>query len=289
MTAGLLIFLFVVLVYVSEKKGGRWEAVIVFVTSIVIGVPLFVIIGGFVSTFTIGLPLSYVISESALDAISVRSDDGKIGLWTLPSMIPWGVIGWLEIMAANRIWRGWQRKRDKAQAIEEEIRTVSEIKIIEPSPPDAVERFYGSEGPIEKFFGRYFSWTESARDKLGELLEALPLSVKCVGILTVGFVVGSVTLWIRGLSFQEGHWGLMIPFAILVGFVSIYCAMLLVWAGALVILLPLAIPYYTWRIAKSVNSWLAQNLPRGLVWRYRSWQLRRTGRRLRRDASTPST
>ena len=141
MTAGLLIFSFVVLVYLSEKKGGRWETVMVFVTSIVMGVPLFAITGTFVSTFTIGLPLSYVISESAWDAISVRLDDGKIGLWTLPSMIPWGIIGWLEIMVASRIWRGWQRKRDKAQAIEEEIRTVSEIKIIEPQPWRIEQRF----------------------------------------------------------------------------------------------------------------------------------------------------
>jgi hypothetical protein len=114
---------------------------------------------------------------------------------------------------------------------------------------------------------------------LGELLEALPLSVKCVGVLTVGFLVGAVTLWINGLSFQKVHWGLMIPFAILVGFVSIYCAMWLVWAVLLVVLLRLIVPYYAWHTPKSVNSWLAQNLPRRLVLPYRSWQLRHSGTR----------
>ena len=101
-------------------------------------------------------------------------------------------IGGPEILCGYLIWRAWKRKR----AIEEETKPVLDIQILEPPPPDPVERFYGHDGPIERFFDRYFSWTEDAGDKLGELLEALPFSVKCVGVLTVGFLAGAVTLWV---------------------------------------------------------------------------------------------
>lgn len=32
--------------------------------------------------------------------------------------------------------------------------------------------------------------------------------------------------------------------------------------------------YYAWLAAKRIIEWVAQNLPRGLVFRYRQWKLR---------------
>jgi hypothetical protein len=61
---------------------------------------------------------------------------------------------------------------------------------------------------------------------------------------------------------------------IMIGYILTWC-----------LLLTLSLPYITWISLRWLRTWLAQNLPRGLVSRYRSWQLRRTGRRLRRDAA----
>src|SRR5438477_509630 len=117
MTAAALIFciavLYLVLLHVSEKKGGRWETVTA-VLGFVLFTPLVLAYGSFVSLLTVGLPLKCILPESVWDVIRVRFGDGKIDVWTLPSMIPWGIIGWLEIAVARRLWRGWQRRRDKA-------------------------------------------------------------------------------------------------------------------------------------------------------------------------------
>ena len=250
--------------------------------------------GAAAGLFFLVVPLLYIIG-AAVTRHLIPECEHNIACWVehpaiMPMYVLTATVGLVTacgvIFTVSAVHRTCKTRRERRRKIEDEIKTVSEIQIAEPAPPDPVERFYGDDGPIEKFFERYFSWTEDAGDRLRELLEALPLSVKCVGVLTIGFVVGAVTLWIYGASFQEVHWGLMILFAILVGFFAIYCAVWLVWAVLLVILLPLAAPYYGWRAAKSVNAWLAQNLPRRIVVPYRSWQLRHVGKRRVRCTKT---
>jgi hypothetical protein len=239
---------------VAKLRRQRLGRVVGFVILIVM-VPWFTIMGLFVS-LTIVLPLRYVISDSAWDAISIRFDDGRIGLWTLPSMIPWVIIGWLEIGVAMRIWRGWQRKRDKAQAIEEEIRTVSEIKITEPQPWRIEQRFKA----LSEWLDRRAPFDPDERPFL--------FWIAC---LLMFCLLGVIFFWVSGVPLN--NLGDFIG-AIMIGYILTWCLLLI-----------LSLPYITWISLRWLRTWLAQNLPRGLVSRYRSWQLRRAGRRLRRDAA----
>jgi hypothetical protein len=256
--------LYLVLLHISQKKGGRWESVSLSVNLIVIWVlwaaTIGTLIGVLVSNLTIRLPLSYVISESALDAITIRFDDGKIGLWTLLSVIAWAIIGWLEIGVARRIWRGWKRKRDKTQAIEEEIRTVSEIKIIEPQP-----------WRIEQWLKVLSEWLDSRTRNLPDERPFL----FWIAYLLVICLLGVTFVWVLGEPLN--NLGAFIG-AIIFGYILSF--------GLLLIF---SLPYITWISLRWLRTWLAQNLPRGLVWRYRSWQLRRAGRRLGRHAAQELT
>lgn len=107
------------------------------------------------------------------EAITFFNPTLQDALRSLPALVFFPLcflIGAAEIFYGRLIWRVWKRKR----AIEHEIKIVSGIQIVEPPSPDAVERFYGRDGPIDKFLdrvGRYFSWTQDIGDKWNRIME----------------------------------------------------------------------------------------------------------------------
>ena len=170
-------------------------------------------------------------------------------------MIPWGIIGWLEIAVARRLWRGWQRRRDKALRIEKEIRPVSEIKIVEPPPPSRVERFFGSEGALERVYNRCFGWIEKIEnDRLRSVVGFL---IFCV----IAFPVGRVAVWAQGIRLESYLAMIFLPL-----FFGYMYVLLAICVGGVV--------YYAWLAARGIIKWVGQNLPRELVFPYRQWKLR---------------
>ena len=177
--------------------------------------------------------------------------------------------GCLAFLCWSRISYLWERKR----VIEQEIKTVSDIQIIEPSPPGPVEHFAKRvNDAFERFCQRYFGWTETVGDKFEEIWEMLPYVVKVLCVITLGFVVGAITLWVRGTSFHR-PW-LTIPGAVVVGWIVIYFAIMGLALLFVAISIPFAVPVIAWISAKQIIEWVARNLPRGPVIRYHQWRLR---------------
>jgi hypothetical protein len=79
------------------------------------------------------------------------SSDWFADHWVL-RLIAAAPISALEIFAGCLLWRACKKKR----ALEEEIKTLSDMQILEPPPPDPVERFYGHDGPVERFLVAIF-------------------------------------------------------------------------------------------------------------------------------------
>ena len=78
-------------------------------------------------------------------------------------------------------------------------------------PDDAIERFYK----------RYFWWVEGIVDKferLKEIWDELSSVVKFLGATMLGFMVGAITFWVAGVSFQR-PW-LTIPSEVVVGWIG---------------------------------------------------------------------
>jgi hypothetical protein len=158
--------------------------------------------------------------------------------------------------------------------IEEEIKSVSAIQIIEPPSPGPVERFgERSDKALERFYQRYFGWIDDVADQFRDTWSKLPFIIKCLCCIVLGFVVGAITFWVNGVSFAQRPW-LLILSAIVVGWVVIYCAVIGLALLLLSIGIPFAVPIFAWIAAKHIIEWVTRNLPRGLVIRYRQWKLR---------------
>jgi hypothetical protein len=165
------------------------------------------------------------------------------------------VVGCVTIIYGSRISRAWKRKRD----IEEEIKIVSDIQIAEPTPPSRVERFFGSDGPLERVYNRCFGWIENIEN------DRLRSVVGFVVFVGVALPVGRTAMWLQGVKL-ESQWE-MILVAIFFGYVWILVAIAAGWT----------LYHAAWGV-RFIPTWLAHNLPHGVISRYRSWQLRRMAR-----------
>jgi len=159
--------------------------------------------------------------------------------------------GALTILCGSRISRVWKRKR----AIEEEIKIVSNIQVVEPLPPSRVERFFGVDGAIDRLYNRYFGWIEKIESD--RLRRAVGWLIFCV----IAFPLGRIAIWAQGIRLESYLAKIFLP--LFFGYLYILLA---IFVGGVV--------YYAWLAARSIIKWVAQNLPRGLVFRYRLWKLR---------------
>jgi hypothetical protein len=171
------------------------------------------------------------------------------------------VIGYLVILS------GWliSRARKRKSAIEDEIKIVSSIQIVEPPPPSRVERLY------DRLNAGLDAWTTPFSEKLDRLGEKWKSLIGWVLACLVfwGAGVAYLRLWYRYDVLREGVFGWL--GAIVVG-----------WGVVMVVVLLFIAPYYAARGLQLTFAWLANNLPGRVLIPYRSWRLRRIGRRMRR-------
>jgi hypothetical protein len=160
-------------------------------------------------------------------------------------------LGAMVIWCGTMVSKAWERRR----AIEDEIKTVLSIKIVEPPPPSRVERFFGSEGALERVYNRCFGWIEKIEnDRLRTVVGSL---IFCV----IAFLVGRIAVWALGIRLESYLAMIFLPL-----FCGYMCVVSAIFVGGVV--------YYAWLAARGIIKWTGQNLPRGLVFRYRQWKLR---------------
>lgn len=179
-------------------------------------------------------------------------------------------IGMLAILCYRVISHAWKRKR----VIEEEIKIVSRIQIREPPPPARLQRFFSKGGPPDRLFNRCFGWIENIEN------EGVRFVVGFMVWAVLALALGGVVMWLeraRGLLRNDITLWEIIFFAFLYGSVLIFIA-----------LVALAGMEDVTRKLPQMCGWLAKNLARGVVFRYRQWQLRRMARRQHRRGSSAS-
>ena len=187
-----------------------------------------------------------VLAILAVDLFNKRLADV---LFDSPIVI--AAIGCLTILCGWLISRACKRKR----AIEDEIKIVSSIKIVEPPPPSRVERFFGSEGALERVYNRCFGWIEKIENN--RLRTVVGSLIFCV----IAFLVGRIAVWALGIRLESYLAMIFLPL-----FCGYMFVMFATFVGGVV--------YYAWLAAGGIIKWTGQNLPRGLVFRYRQWKLR---------------
>jgi hypothetical protein len=181
-------------------------------------------------------------------------------------------IGSLSILCGSQISHALERKR----VIEDEIKSVSGIQIIDPAPPGPVESLAArSSDAIDRLYKRCFWWIDDIGEKFERLSTTrseLPTVVRGLSYIVLGFMVGAITFWVSDVSFDR-PW-LKIPEAVGLGWIVIYVAIMSLGLVAVAVVIPFAVPVFAWQSAKHIVQWVARNLPRGLVIRYQQWKLR---------------
>jgi hypothetical protein len=205
----------------------------------------------------------------------------------LDSRVATAAVGGLAILCGYRISRAWKRKRASEKKRKDEIWPVLDIQIVEPPPPGRVERFFDR---VNEWIERKFEWIDLFGD-MREKWDELPSVVRLLAYALIGFVIGAASFWLFGVPSEFERVvesPAAIPFTMLAGW-AVICVLVQGFALLLLlILLPLASPFFVWRALTSISAWLARNLPRSVILRYRWWQLRHMGRRrLRRAALAP--
>jgi hypothetical protein len=129
-----------------------------------------------------------------------------------------------------------------------------------------VQRFFDTGGTLDGLYNRCFGWIEKIEN------DRLRSVVGFVVFLGVAIPVGGTAMWLRGVKL-ESQWEMILT--------------ALFWGYGFIIIAIAALftVDYAWRGLRPASAWLGRNLPRGLVFRYRSWQLRRIGKRRLRRAS----
>jgi hypothetical protein len=142
------------------------------------------------------LPAYFVGCLTIVFTIGLFSE--RLADMTLDSRVATAAVGGFVILCGRLVSRAWKRKR----AIEDEIRPVLDIQIGEPPLPGRVERFYEKDGPLDRFFERYFGWVQGTWNRITDIWDELPFIVKSLGVIVAGFAVGAVALWLGGVPFE---------------------------------------------------------------------------------------
>jgi len=217
----------------------------------------------------------HMIFASAVNAVgSIRLIIPTLFIPKVQFIPDWAIsvaIGWAIMLCGRAGVRSYQRKL----AIQDEIKPLSDIEII-GTQSSQTRRFAGNS-PLSRFCQqsilRITEYVGNKWNQIADRWRELHFSVKCLVVIAAGFLVGASILCWAGIAGELG-WAL-IPWAIGIGLLVIYTFLL----GGATILWSITQTLVLSFIVLSALKSVCRNLPHGLVWRYRSWQLRRVARK----------
>ncbi len=212
------------------------------------------LVGRAVPTLIIG-SFYFVGLDTLGDRLVALLPDSRVALETVST-----ATGVLVILCYRLVSRAWERK----QAIEEEIKLVTEIQIVEPLPPGPVERFFAKDGPADRLFDKCFGSIENLEN------DRARYAVGFIAWTAVALPLGGVAMWLQRAQFRPLTPWEAIPLAFLYGSVLNF-----------LILLALAGVGWAARNVRAMRTWMEGKLPRKVILPYRSWQLRHMARNRR--------